>query len=248
MRLLVLIPARYASTRFPGKPLAKLSDLSMIQTVYTQCLPPKEGPIQFDVAVVTDDERIEKEIHSIGGKVLRVDDEVESGSDRIFLAATRFFDPHSYQLIINTQGDEPMVTHQDLLTLAKAHLASDCDIFTVVRERKGIDQDFLNPNKVKAVFSQGLCHYFSRAPIPYLRDKAQESKHTWFLHAGLYSYKPKALMQFCQAKVSPLERAEALEQLRAIELGLTIGAVDLGKELAGIDTPEDLKKWQGERK
>ncbi len=245
-RVLVLIPARYASSRFPGKPLAKLAGKSVIQRVYENCAHAPDP--HFQTCVVTDDQRIEDEVRRFGGQVKRVDDNVPSGSERIMLCLERHFADSKWDLVINVQGDEPLVTRADLDIVAKAHLESSFDILTVVRERKGAAQDFRDPNKVKAVFSPTTkrCLYFSRAPVPYAREKGGDlGEIPWYLHVGLYSYRPEALKRFGRAPASHYEGVEQLEQLRALEMGLSIGAVALNKEFHGVDVPADLVKLEG---
>lgn len=245
-RVLTLIPARYASSRFPGKPLALISKKSMIQRVYENCASAVSDDIEFISAVVTDDDRIEEHVNSFGGRVLRVDDDVQSGSERISLAYERYFEHEKVDLIVNVQGDEPLLKSDLLENIAHFHLEQDYDIATVVKRVKGLDGDFLDPNKVKAVFSPeiGKCHYFSRASIPFDRDKNNVDTH-WFLHVGVYSYRPQKLKEFCSAGVSRLENLEKLEQLRALELGMSIGAIETNAMLLGVDTPEDIKRLEG---
>ncbi len=244
--MLVLIPARYASSRFPGKPLAKLAGKSVIQRVYENCAQAPDP--HFQVCVVTDDQRIEDEVKRFGGQVRRVDDQVPSGSERIMLCLERHFAQEKWDLVINVQGDEPLVTRADLEKVAKAHIESGFDIFTVVRERIGETQDFKDPNKVKAIYSKEShrCLYFSRSPVPYARERAGDlGPVPWYLHVGIYSYRPEALRRFGRAPASHYEGVEQLEQLRALEMGLTIGAVSLNKEFHGVDVPADLAKLEG---
>ncbi|MCK5883122.1 MAG: 3-deoxy-manno-octulosonate cytidylyltransferase [Bacteriovoracaceae bacterium] len=240
-KVLILIPARFASTRFPGKPLAKVKDRSMIQTVYENCI--KTG---FTTCVVTDDESIEKHVQGFGGQVERVDDDVSSGSERILLAYQRFFKNEGFELLINVQGDEPLLKADELNRLANFHTHSDFDIATLVRPMTGFDEDFRDPNKVKVIFSEvkGICHYFSRASIPFVRDGDPEYEQ-WYQHIGVYSYRPDALVKFGASPCSYYESLEKLEQLRALELGMTIGAVTSNRTLIGVDTPEDLIKLEG---
>lgn len=249
--VLILIPARYASTRFPGKPLAQIAGKSMIQRVVEGCEQAVElGSslgITIDIAVVTDDSRIEAHLQERNLKVCRVDDDVPSGSERIWLAYQRFFQKDNYQLILNVQGDEPLIKGERLFELIQAHLKMDVEIMTIVRPRLGLTGDFLDPNKVKVVFvpKNQRCLYFSRASVPMNRDCPDDQKTTWYQHIGVYSYRPTALRDFCQMSLGTLEHLEKLEQLRALEMGMLIGAIESEDQLLGVDTPEDIVAVEG---
>lgn len=239
-RVVVLIPARYQSSRFPGKPLTLISGISMIQRVFNNCQ--ESG---FPTYVVTDHDGIEAEVKKFGGKVLRVNDDVPSGSERIALAFDRFLKQESPELVINVQGDEPLLRGNVLKELAEFHLSSSFDMGTLLRERSAKEDDFKNPNIVKAVYSpvSKQCLYFSRQSLPYDRDGGRD--HSWYQHIGVYSYRPKALSAFVKLSVSPLEDLEKLEQLRALENQMTIGAVLTIQKLIGVDVPDDVKKVEG---
>jgi 3-deoxy-manno-octulosonate cytidylyltransferase (CMP-KDO synthetase) len=244
--VLILIPARFASTRFPGKPLVKIGTKSMIRLVLENCLQTSHSDINFEAFVVTDDQRIEDHVKLFSENVIRVDDDVNSGSLRIQLAYERFFQTKNFDLIINVQGDEPLLSPTDLSSLADFHLKSIFDITTLVRKMPNFDELFLDANKVKAVVSEfdRRALYFSRAPIPYKRNQDQVSSETdyWYLHIGVYSYTPKALMKFSKGHETRLEYLEKLEQLRALEMGLSIGAIETQSLLIGVDNPDDVKK------
>lgn len=231
----ILIPARYESSRFPGKPLVPLKGRPLIQWVYENAA--KTG---LKTMVVTDHEGIEKAVRAFGGEVCRVDDAVESGTERIFLAVERHLG-QTPEWILNVQGDEPLLTARPLQDLVEFHLKHSFDISTLVKEKKDAEEQ-KNPNVVKAVYSAltGQCHYFSRAPVPFSRD--QKKAAVWYQHIGVYLYRFSALKKFCQAPVSFYEDIEKLEQLRALEMGLKIGASLTEATLQGVDTPEDLKK------
>jgi len=236
---IVLIPARYASTRFPGKPLSEVKiGVPLIELVYKNVA--KAG---FETVVVTDDERIEAAVKKFQGQVCRVDDNVPSGSERIALAFERFF--KTADLVINVQGDEPLLDPNDLKKLADAHLKSSFEMMTMIKPQKNNREDFLDKNKVKAVWNKnnGECFYFSRAPIPFPRDEMSELH--WHLHLGVYSFKPQSLIKFVKAAPSFYEETEKLEQLRALGLGFKIGAIEVHHQSLGVDTPDDLKKLQG---
>ncbi|HXH74798.1 MAG TPA: 3-deoxy-manno-octulosonate cytidylyltransferase [Bacteriovoracaceae bacterium] len=238
--VVVLIPARYGSSRFPGKPLALIKGKSMVERVYTNCK--NSG---FECAVVTDNDEIEKAVLKFGGKVLRVDDDVPSGSERIALAYSRFMAEKKPSLVINVQGDEPMLDGEILKELAAFHLNSDFDVTTLLRERSSTEDDFKNPNVVKAVWSteSKQCFYFSRQSLPYDRD--HRKAYSWHHHIGVYSYRPEALLRFVKLPMSRLEDLEKLEQLRAIENQMSIGAILTSQKLIGVDVPEDIIKVEG---
>ncbi|MEK6626132.1 MAG: 3-deoxy-manno-octulosonate cytidylyltransferase, partial [Bdellovibrionota bacterium] len=247
-KIVILIPARFGAMRFPGKPLALIADRPMIQHVYQNLSLSSSSsnkiPYTVDVYVVTDDERIETAVKQFGGKVLRVDDDVASGSERVFLAYQRFLKGQSPALIVNVQGDEPLLLLQDLVPLFDFHLnnlKNSFDITTLIRPRKNDPEGFMNPNRVKAIVTKdGKCLYFSRCPIPYGAPNGE-----WNLHVGVYSYRASALEHFFAMTSSVLERREKLEQLRALEGNLSIGALSIHKELLGVDSPEDISIIEG---
>lgn len=236
----ILIPARFSSSRFPGKPLALIGGVSMVQRVYTNCL--ESG---FPVFVVTDHDEIEKHVNSFGGKVIRVNDDVPSGSERIALAYERFLQDDKPKIIINVQGDEPLLRGPILQELAEFHLSSPFDITTLLRERSVREEDFKNPNVVKAVYSSvsKQCLYFSRQSLPYDRDGGRD--YSWFQHIGVYSYRADALSRFVKLPMAKLEDLEKLEQLRALENEMTLGAILTNQKLIGVDVPDDVKKVEG---
>ena len=238
--VVVLIPARFGSSRFPGKPLAKIAGRSMIERVYTNC-----KSAGFKTAVVTDNDEIEAHVKSFAGVVLRVDDDVPSGSERIALAYERFFKDTKADLVINVQGDEPLLKGDVLTQLAEFHLRSPYPIATLLRERKTSEEDFKNPNVVKALWSEKTkqCLYFSRQSLPYDREGGKD--YSWYQHIGVYSYRPEALLAFVKLPMSKLEDLEKLEQLRALENGYMLGAILTTQKLMGVDAPEDIKKVEG---
>lgn len=243
--VLILIPARFASTRFPGKPLALIGGKTMINRVLVNSQQAFHNEIEFDSYVVTDSDEVENHIKSFSANVVRVDDDVISGTLRIELAYNRFFKTKNYDLVINVQGDEPLLEGSDLVRLAEFHLNKPFEIATLVKKQMGFDNIFHDANKVKVAMSEttGQAFYFSRASIPFKRDTAVDPVGDyWFLHIGVYSYKPSALSNFAKAPVSRLEDLEKLEQLRALEMGMTIGALETKSTVMGVDHPEDVKK------
>lgn len=241
-----MIPARYGSTRFPGKPLADLAGKKMIEWVYDQCqeeitsdeiLPP------IEISVVTDHPEIEEVLKSKGRNVCRVDDNVSTGSERIYLAWQRFYKDEQYEFIINVQGDEPLINKKDLIGIINFHQKSQFDITTYVNKSNS-EEDFNNSNCVKALLNEetGECHYFSRSAIPHHRNRDFEY---FFHHIGIYCYRADCLEKFFNGKKSRVEELESLEQLRALDLGMRIGAVITDKKFVGVDTPEDIGKLEG---
>ena len=236
-RYLILVPARFGSTRFPGKPLALINKKPMIDYVIANC-----EASGFDYSVVTDNDEIEKHIKSISGNVVRVNDDVQTGSERIALAYQRFFkEKAKYDYIINVQGDEPLLKGELIKAVGVAHAESDFDIYTAVKKRSSTEDDFSNPNIVKCVKVEksNACLYFSRSAIPFNRD-AIETK--WFQHIGLYSYKVESLEQFVSLPIGEFEDIEKLEQLRALENNMSIGAKEITVEVLGVDSPADIVK------
>ena len=254
-KILVLIPARYASVRFPGKSLAQIKGKSLVQRVFENCQSADRGihshpELQFQVAVVTDSQRIEDHVRGFGGDVIRVDEDVASGSERVYLGWQRWMAQRGgdFELIVNVQGDEPLLQGEDLHRLVCFHLSSSFDITTLACPCTGLGDEghrrWEDPHRVKMVWNSGSghCFYFSRAPIPFVRDALAPSK--WWLHMGIYSYRPHALNRFFESPCGVYEKQEKLEQLRALEIGLSIGATDLPPErvLVGVDTPQDIEE------
>lgn len=237
---LILIPARFGSSRFPGKPIAKILDKPMIVWVYEGAYKVISKYPNSKVVIVTDDQRIEDVCREWGKDVVRVDDDVSSGSERIQLAYERYYKDENFDLVINVQGDEPLIEENLLSDLISFHLNSDYDVATVVKEIIGDQDQKNNPNKVKAIFNKdsGKCHYFSRAPVPFDRDG--KGGVPWYLHIGVYSYRPNILKKFCSLSQSLHEQFECLEQLRLLDNGMSIGAVTSDVKLLGVDTPEDI--------
>ena len=231
LKPVILIPARYQSSRFPGKPLALIAGQPMILRVFENM--EESG---FDTFVVTDNDEIQSVVESVGGNVLRVDDDVPSGSERIALAYKRFFD-NKYDLIVNVQGDEPLLKGRTIQRLIQTHSQKGFDLMTLVRKRIEDEEDFNNPNIVKVAFDpiSSNCQYFSRSPIPY-------GAAFWFQHIGVYSYKVDALMDFLDLPKGSWEGFENLEQLRALENRLSCGGVETQEQLIGVDQLDDIKR------
>jgi 3-deoxy-manno-octulosonate cytidylyltransferase (CMP-KDO synthetase) len=239
VRILGIIPARYASTRFPAKALVDIGGKSMIQRVYEQ----STKATQLDqVIVATDDERIFNHVQSFGGKAVMTSDHHQSGTDRCYEALTKT--DQTYDYVINIQGDEPFISPDPIDHLAGV-LTGETELATLV---KVIDSDeiLFNPNVPKAVLNKrNEVMYFSRQTIPYLRNAETESwleKHVFYKHIGIYAYRSDVLAEITKLPVSSLEKAEALEQLRWLENGYAIRAVVTSDDSHGVDTPDDLDR------
>lgn len=238
MKFIGIIPARFASTRFPGKPLAMLGGRTVIQRVYEQAT-----AILEEAYVATDDERIYQTVEQFGGRAVMTRPDHKSGTDRIEEAAEKI--GTQADVIINIQGDEPFIQQSQIETLM--HLFDDptTQIGTLGKRFETIEAA-QNPNSPKIVTDKrGFALYFSRSIIPYIRGKEQGKwlQHFPFLkHLGLYAYRREVLREVTLLPQSPLEIAESLEQLRWLENGyrIRVGLTDV--ETVGIDTPEDLQR------
>jgi 3-deoxy-manno-octulosonate cytidylyltransferase (CMP-KDO synthetase) len=239
VKSIAIIPARYASTRFPGKPLAIIEGTPMIQHVYERCCE------AFDlVAVATDDVRIEEAVHAFGGLAVMTASNHPSGTDRCAEAAEQLARQHDFDIVVNVQGDEPFIEKKQLDQILDCFEDEKTDIATLVSPIRSNDI-LMDSNKVKAVRSvTGFALYFSRHPIPFQRDVEQSqwiNKHEYYLHLGLYAYRYDILKKITQLKQSPLEESEKLEQLRWLENGYQIKTTITQRVNIGIDTPEDLE-------
>lgn len=232
--ILGVIPARYASTRLPGKPLIDIGGKSMIQRVYEQCLKCDELD---EVVVATDDERILQHVQAFGGKVMLTSAEHQSGTDRCAEVANKL--AVKYDVVINIQGDEPFIDPEQI---SKVIGCFDNETVQIASLYKKIsrEQDAQFPNTVKVVMNHlGNALYFSRSVIPYRRNQAAEIHY--YKHIGLYGYRADVLQQITRLQPSMLEQAESLEQLRWLENGFTITMRETQLETLSIDTPDDLK-------
>ena len=239
MKFISIIPARYASTRFPGKPLAMLGGKSVIQRVYE-----KVSGVIDETWVATDDERIFNAVESFGGKVVMTRNDHKSGTDRIEEAIEKI--GGDYDVVINVQGDEPFIQASQIKTVCECFDDPSTEIATLGKPF-GNDMDAINnPNSPKIVVDKkGYAMYFSRSVIPFVRGK--ESKewplfYPFLKHIGLYAYRRNVLAEVTRLPQGELEKAESLEQLRWLENGyrIKVGLTDV--ETVGIDTPEDLAR------
>jgi 3-deoxy-manno-octulosonate cytidylyltransferase (CMP-KDO synthetase) len=240
LNTLGIIPARYASTRFPGKPLVDIHGKSMIQRVYEQA---KKAKTLNDVVVATDDERIEQHVKAFGGNVVMTESGHPSGTDRCYEACVKFW-PQA-EIVINIQGDEPFIAPEQIDLLVSCFKKEETQIATLMKKINSIDELF-NENTPKVIVDASKkALYFSRQTIPFIRGKAKElwlNEHVFYKHIGIYGYQTSVLKELVTLKISDLEKAEALEQLRWLENGYFIQTELTDFESVAIDTPEDLKK------
>ena len=238
MKYMAIIPARYASTRFPGKPLAQLGGKAVIQRVYEQV-----SSLLDEVYVATDDDRIFQAVEAFGGRSVMTRADHKSGTDRIEEAAEKI--GSTADVIINVQGDEPFIQPSQITTLMQLFDAPETQIGTLGKPFESIEA-IENPNSPKIVTdNRGFALYFSRSVIPYIRGKERESwlgEFPFLKHLGVYAYRREVLAEVTKLPQSSLEKAESLEQLRWLQNGyrIRVGLTDV--ETVGIDTPEDLAR------
>lgn len=244
MKIAGIIPARYDSSRFPGKPLAIIQNKPMIQLVYEQA---KKANTLDEVIVATDDIRIEKAVQSFGGKVLMTKSTHTSGTERCAEVQQKLKNSGEFfDVIINIQGDEPFIDPKQINIVASSFTEHDVQIATLSK-RIEVKNEMFDPNVVKVISDKnGFAVYFSRQTIPFVRGKNPEdwlqfSKH--YKHIGIYGYQTNVLEKIVLLEKTPLEDAESLEQLRWIENGYAIKVKETDIESFGVDVPEDLSKF-----
>ena len=239
MHIYGIIPARYPSTRFPGKPLIDIAGKSMIRRVYEQA---KKASSLKDVIVATDDERILSHVIDFGGKAIMSSDQHQSGTDRCAEVANKV---PELDVVINIQGDDPFIDPKQIDLLCSCFNDPETVLATLVKKIKS-GEELFSPNIPKVIFnSRSEAIYFSRTPIPYLRDKDQsvwQDEHQYYKHLGIYGYKAETLQEISKLQVSALEKAEALEQLRWLENHYPIRVAITDLESFAIDTPADLER------
>lgn len=240
-KTLAIIPARYASTRFPGKPLAMLGGKPVIEWVWNRVT---ATPCLSDTVVATDDDRIAAAVRSFRGKVIMTSSSHRSGTDRCGEVLQILEEQgNRYDIVINVQGDEPFVQQEQLRNLIACFDTPDTQIATL-KTAITDHQELFNPNNVKVVCdSQSNALYFSRQPIPYLRDTDQSQwlrNHIYYKHVGIYAFRSNTLKEIVKLPLSQLERCESLEQLRWLENGYSIRLGISPCSNVGIDTPDDL--------
>lgn len=241
MKFIGIIPARYASTRFPAKPLALLGGKTVIERVYEQV-----AGVLDEAYVATDDERIESAVKAFGGKVVMTSVDHKSGTDRCYEAYTRI--GAGYDVVVNIQGDEPFIQPSQLAAIRNCFDDAATQIATLAKPYTPADgiQSLRNPNSPKVVIDTNKnALYFSRSVIPYLRGTDEDKwleHHIYYKHIGLYAYRAEVLKEITCLPQSSLELAESLEQLRWLENGYTIKVGITEVETIGIDTPQDLQR------
>lgn len=244
MKILGIIPARFGSTRFPGKPLVDIDGKSMIQRVYEQCIKSKR---LSKVVIATDDDRIFNHVRDFGGNAIMTSPLHQSGTDRC-AEILKKEESADWHVIINIQGDEPYIHPEQIDLLCSTFDAADTQISTLVKKISSTDELF-NHNNVKVVMNKkNEAIYFSRSPIPYNRNFPEQEwlKHsTYYKHIGIYGYRSDILLEISELSKTNLEITESLEQLRWIENAYTIKAAITSLDSIAIDTPEDLAKVKG---
>ena len=242
MNTIGIIPARYNSTRFPGKPLIKIGGKTMIRRVYDRC-----SLSLNNVIVATDDNRIRKEVEGFGGHVIMTSHDHKSGTDRCAEAVTLYQKSSNkpVDVVINIQGDEPFLDPAILSHLSKSLIDTNILISTLVKKISRED-DIFDPNLPKVVIDKnGMALYFSRSPIPYVHNIEKTRwpvEYPFYKHIGIYAFRKEVLMELTQLPFSSLEQAESLEQNRWLENGYRIHVVETQHECISIDTPKDLEK------
>ncbi len=233
--MLGIIPARFASTRFPGKPLALIGSVSMIERVYRQA---QKSKLLSEIIVATDDKRIFNHVKSFGGNVVMTSAKHKSGTDR---CAEVIRKKKNFDVVINVQGDEPFIHPKQIDQLAGAFKKRETQIATLIK-RIGSKDELLNPNIPKVVRSKkGKAINFSRAVIP-VSKAIDLKKNIFYKHIGIYGYRTDVLLKISRLKQSPREKAESLEQLRWLENGYKINTVVTRYSNHAVDTPEDVLK------
>ncbi|MBN2636542.1 MAG: 3-deoxy-manno-octulosonate cytidylyltransferase [Prolixibacteraceae bacterium] len=237
MKFITIIPARYESTRFPGKPLVLINNKPMIEWVYKNVADPVD-----QAWVATDDDRIYNAVKSFGGNAIKTSSRHQSGTDRCAEAALKLAENIDFDVVINVQGDEPFVKKEQI-ELLKSCFSEHTDIATLIKKIESIDELF-NQNRPKVVVDKRMnALYFSRSPIPFVRhaEKTEWLNHQIFwAHIGMYAYRKAILQKITKLEHGNLECAESLEQLRWIENGFKIKVAETTHQSVGIDTPDDL--------
>ncbi len=244
MQTLIVIPARYQSERFPGKPLEMIDGVSLIERVYEKCLQTNAE----DVIVATDDQRIFDHVQGFDGNVCMTSESHTNGTERIIEAVERLMDEgEEYECVINVQGDEPLINPKDINRLMDVFEEDDTDIATLVK-RIDSKEELNNPNVVKALlteFEEGVADalYFSRAAVPFVREPSDNvvKEHEFYKHVGTYGFSIEVLLSLKTLPESSLESAEKLEQLRWLQNHYVVSVIETDNDSKGVDTPEDIR-------
>lgn len=240
MKFIGIIPARFQSTRFPGKPLVMLGEKPIIQWVYENAKKALD-----EVYVATDDERIFRAVEAFGGKAVYTSPNHQSGTDRCAEAAQKVAEQLRFDVVINIQGDEPFIRPEQVEGLKACFDSPETEIATLIKPITN-PEEISNINRPKVVINKkNEAMYFSRSPIPFVRDCKPEdwiSRNTFFSHIGMYAYRFDILLELTKLPIGVLEKAESLEQLRWLENGYRIKTAKTLFENIGIDTPEDLEQ------
>ncbi len=239
MKFIGIIPARYQSTRFPGKPLAMIKNKPMIRWVYENV-----SKVLDQVCVATDDERIMEAVQRFGGKVVRTKATHQSGTDRCAEAALLLKDEFDFDVVVNIQGDEPFIQPEQIELLKNCFNDEDVQIATLVKKIE-TGEELMNPNRPKVVLDKSWnAMYFSRSAIPFIRGKEEKNwlgSTIFWSHVGMYAFRADVLQRLTRLPQGKLELAESLEQLRWLENGYEIRVAETTIHTLGIDTPEDLE-------
>ncbi|MDP2335211.1 MAG: 3-deoxy-manno-octulosonate cytidylyltransferase [Bacteroidota bacterium] len=240
MNFIGIIPARFQSTRFPGKPLALLGGKPIIQWVYENA-----KKALGEVYVATDDERIFQTVQAFGGKAIYTLSTHQSGTDRCAEAAIKLAEQLDFDVVVNIQGDEPFIRQEQIESLKACFDTPETEIATLIKSIAD-PSEITNINRPKVVINKNEeAMYFSRSPIPFVRDSQPEewlSKNVFYSHLGMYAYRFEILIELTHLPVGILEKAESLEQLRWLENGYHIKTAQTQFENLGIDTPDDLEQ------
>lgn len=235
MKIIGIIPSRYASTRLPGKPLLDIEGTSLIQRVYEQC---KKSALLSDVVVATDDKRIVQEVQSFEGRVYMTSSAHPSGTDRC--AEVMELLDEEVDAVVNIQGDEPFIRPEQIDQLCRLLMQSEVELATLVK-RFPEGSDVADPNTVKVVMdAEQNALYFSRSVIPF--DRTGDRRSSYYQHIGIYAYRADTLRRIVKLDRGNLEMVESLEQLRWLENGYSVRACETDFQSVGVDTPEDLER------
>ena len=240
--VVVVIPARYGSTRFPGKPLCMINGISLIERTYRQA---KLCRNVTHCVVATDDDRIAQHARSFGADVIMTSSRCATGTDRIAEAIGISDDLRKASTIVNVQGDEPCIDPETISKVVLALSASKHDSIGTAIAPIHSEKDLLNPNIVKCVkTTSGRALYFSRQPIPGSKTGVSVDTIPYFRHVGIYAYSPEFLLQFAALAPTPLQQVEDLEMLRAMEHGYTIAVTEVSHHSPDVNVPSDIQEVQ----